>query len=75
MVVCKDDAGSGQGEVVRRNVRRQIVGSKAVPHEYDDSSSCRARLLLLRSHKSRHCEQHARQENQQPYVHGPRPSH
>jgi hypothetical protein len=76
MVVCKDDARPGQREVVRRNVRREFVGSKAVPHEYYNSSPSRSRLLLLRLQNSRHSEEHeeeSTQENEQPYCHGSPP--
>ena len=56
MVVCKDDPGSRKREVVRRNFRSQIVGSKPIPHEDYDSSCSLARLRLLRSQASCQCE-------------------
>ena len=73
VVVCKDDARSSKREVVRRDFRSEVVGSKPIPHEDDDSPCSRACLLLLRSQASCHSEQHegeSTQENKQPYFHG-----
>src|SRR5262245_42525062 len=74
MMVFKDQAGSGKCKVVRSNLRSEIVNSKTIPHEYNDSSC--TRLLLLRSQTRRHFEQHeedSTQANERPHFHGSPP--
>jgi hypothetical protein len=76
MVVCKDDAGSRKREIVRRNFRSQVVGSKPIPYEDDDASCSRASLMLLRSEICRHFEQHEgenAQKYKKPYFHASPP--
>jgi hypothetical protein len=77
VVVCKDDAGSSKCEIVRRNFRREVVGSKPIPHEDDNSPRNLGCFLLLRSEARRYSEQHegeSTQENKRPYFHRSPPS-
>jgi hypothetical protein len=72
-MVCKDDAGSSKRKVIRRNFWSQVVGSKPIPNENDDSPCSWACVLLLRSEASCQSEQHegeSTQENKRPYFHG-----
>src|SRR6266705_3143236 len=77
-MVCKDDAGSSKRKVIGRNFWSQVVGSKPIPNENDDSPSSCACVLLLRSEASCQSDQHEgenTQENKKSYFHGSPPRH
>src|SRR5262249_11108243 len=51
VMVSKNDAGSREREVVRRDLRRQVVGAQSVPHEEDHAPLGKCVRLLRASRK------------------------